>query len=110
MEARWEPDSPALTAEEARTRAPARNELEGKVFMMEIDWREDAKCRGTDPETFAPVSDRLVDARPALAICQGCPVREACLDEALAEGDDTTVRGGYTAAQRRMLMRQRLNA
>lgn len=72
-----------------------------------MEWRDKAKCRGADPELFAPLPSSK-DERRAKAVCRTCPVRTNCLDEALAEGDETTVRGGYTAAERRTLMRGRL--
>lgn len=72
-----------------------------------MEWRENAKCRGLDPELFAPLPDST-DEATALAICWTCPVRLECLDEALAEADETTVRGGRTPTERRALMRERL--
>lgn len=39
-------------------------------------WHADAACLGADPEVFFPVKGGTVDA--AIAICQGCPVREPC--------------------------------
>ena len=46
-------------------------------------WRKRAACRGIDPEVFFPVTDE--DAEEAKAICATCPVREACLEHALAQ-------------------------
>jgi WhiB family redox-sensing transcriptional regulator len=43
----------------------------------------------------------------ALAVCKHCPVREPCLDEAVALGDDIGIRGGMTPAQRAAWRRRR---
>lgn len=72
-----------------------------------MSWRDQAKCRGIDPEVFAPLPGTADEAR-AVATCWTCPVRQACLDDALADADETTVRGGYTGAGRRGVMRSRL--
>lgn len=44
----------------------------------------------------------------AKGVCAGCPGRKACLLGALEQGDDWTVRGGLTAAERRRLPRARV--
>ena len=49
---------------------------------MNLSWRQRAACRGVDPDIFYPVSDE--EAGPAKTICAQCPVREACLEYALA--------------------------
>jgi WhiB family redox-sensing transcriptional regulator len=70
-----------------------------------LDWLLDALCRGADPTLFDAL-DGTRDQAKALGICADCPVRSECLDAALAEGDDTTVRGGLTPEDRRMLRRR----
>lgn len=54
---------------------------------------------------FFPVSDE--DAGPAKAICAQCPVREACLEYALATRERDGVWGGATERERRRMIRQR---
>jgi len=68
-------------------------------------WRDRAACRGLDPEIFYPVSDE--DAGAAKAICAECPVREACLEYALANRERDGVWGGATERERRRMIRQR---
>lgn len=67
-------------------------------------WRSRAACLGTDPELFFPVGEPAdpFDVRnaPALALCAVCPVRAACLAEALDAIPDG-IAGGMTAGQRR---------
>ena len=68
-------------------------------------WRSAALCAQTDPEIFFPERGR--STREAKMICWGCPVREACLDDALATGEGFGVRGGLSERERRRLVRQR---
>lgn len=72
---------------------------------MNLSWRQKAACRGVDPDIFYPVSDD--DAEAAKAICATCPVREACLEYALANRERDGVWGGATERERRRLIRQR---
>ena len=68
-------------------------------------WRQRAACRGVDPDIFYPVSDE--DAEEAKAICDGCGVRETCLEYALANHEREGVWGGATERERRRMLRQR---
>ena len=72
---------------------------------MNLSWRNRAACRGVDPDIFFPVSDE--DAVQAKAICAECPVREACLEWALATRERDGVWGGATERERRRMIRQR---
>jgi WhiB family transcriptional regulator, redox-sensing transcriptional regulator len=68
-------------------------------------WRKRAACRGIDPEMFFPVTDE--EAEEAKAICATCPVREACLEYALAHREREGVWGGATERERRRIIRHR---
>ena len=68
-------------------------------------WRQRAACRGVDPDIFYPVSDE--DAEEAKGICDGCGVRETCLEYALANREREGVWGGATERERRRMLRQR---
>ena len=70
-----------------------------------LTWRQHAACRGLDPATFFPGSEE--ETEEARAICFACPVREACLDYALANRERDGVWGGATERERRRLIRQR---
>jgi WhiB family redox-sensing transcriptional regulator len=72
---------------------------------MNATWRNRAACRGIDPDIFFPVTDE--EAEPAKAICEACPVREACLEFALAAREREGVWGGATERERRRIVRQR---
>jgi len=68
-------------------------------------WRKRAACRGIDPDVFYPALDE--DADEAKTICRVCPVREACLEYALAHREREGVWGGATERERRRILRQR---
>ena len=73
-------------------------------------WREQAACRGSDPELFFPATDSdwgapaPTTSHTARALCQRCPVRADCLEAAL-DSDTYGVWGGTTRSQRRALRR-----
>lgn len=68
-------------------------------------WRQRAACRGVDATIFYPVSEE--DAAEAKDVCGGCPVRQACLEYALANRERDGVWGGATERERRRMLRQR---
>jgi WhiB family redox-sensing transcriptional regulator len=72
---------------------------------MKQIWRQHAACRGLDPLVFYPVTDE--EAEYAKHVCSGCPVREACLEHALAVREKEGVWGGATERERRRIIRQR---
>jgi WhiB family redox-sensing transcriptional regulator len=72
---------------------------------MNLSWRQRAACKGVDPDIFYPTSDE--EAEEAKAICATCPVREACLEYALANRERDGVWGGATERERRRMIRQR---
>lgn len=71
-------------------------------------WRQDARCRPTNhrrPEIFYPLglekgSNDTDGIRIAKQFCADCPVREACLAEALRLGERWGIWGGLTPAER----------
>ena len=65
-------------------------------------WQQQAACHGMTA-LFFPT--RGEDARPARAICAGCPVRTECLDFAIDGGDHHGVFGGTSERERRSLRR-----
>jgi WhiB family transcriptional regulator, redox-sensing transcriptional regulator len=71
-------------------------------------WRADAACRDADPELFFPDDVRSARAQVTTAklICRGCPVSAACLNWALASGQEAGIWGGLTEGERRRLHRR----
>jgi WhiB family transcriptional regulator, redox-sensing transcriptional regulator len=80
----------------------ARPDVDPEMFF--------ANLQGTD-ETTGKFSDLSLTARRAQKMCQGCPVKEACLNLAMA--NETTQRyrwgiwGGLTPNQRHELAKER---
>lgn len=68
-------------------------------------WMADGNCVGLDPERFFP--GRGASTRPARAVCHGCPVREECLEFAMATGEKEGVWGGRSERERRRLRTKR---
>lgn len=62
----------------------------------------DGLCRQVDAELWYP--EKGGSARDAKLVCWRCPVRAACLDDALIRGDQYGIRGGYSAKQRRTMV------
>ncbi|WP_231916055.1 WhiB family transcriptional regulator [Microbacterium karelineae] len=69
------------------------------------EWTERAACSGMDTELFFPTSE-LHDAGLAKAVCEECPVRQDCLEQALRNRETDGVFGGQTAAERRAMARK----
>lgn len=67
-------------------------------------WLLRAACRGTDPALFFPGPEDT--PAPALAICARCPVRQDCLEHAIATRERFGIWGGTTERQRRRLIRR----
>ena len=66
------------------------------------EWRDRAACRDTDPELFFPIGttglaiDQIEAAR---TVCLQCPVRQECLEFALATNQEAGVWGATTEDQ-----------
>lgn len=68
-------------------------------------WRNQAACRGTDPELFLPAGRAAVErAHEAKAVCQSCGVRAACLQFGL-ETNQAGIWGGTTDDERGTIRR-----
>ena len=85
---------------------PATDEVLAEVLDIDIPyhWAEDALCAQVDPEIFFP--DKGESIKDAVRICEQCPVRQRCLEEAMREEAKNAtwgrygVRGGVTARER----------
>lgn len=75
-----------------------------------MTWHQQAACLSADPELFFPnglTGMHARQAKQAKQICGSCPVREECLEFALASRQDFGVWGGLTEDERRSLRRSR---
>lgn len=78
------------------------------------DWRESSACFGLDqtiffgPEEEQTETDaaRRLRLRVARGICNGCSVREECLDFALTIGERYGIWGGLLPKERRQIRRK----
>lgn len=80
----------------------------GADFCDDPDDREaweSVPCRTTDPDVFFPEKGESV--RAAVRVCDGCGLRQACLDYALDHGIREGVWGGTSAMQRRAMLAER---
>ncbi|HTX63543.1 MAG TPA: WhiB family transcriptional regulator [Acidimicrobiales bacterium] len=75
---------------------------------MIATWRKRAACRGIDVEIFFPETEDDAESEAAAkAVCEMCPVRQACLEHALAHREREGIWGGATERERRRILRQR---
>ncbi len=76
---------------------------------VDDSWRAEAACKGWPLELWYP--RRGQQATAARSVCDGCPVRQQCLNDALSEEaagvEAVGIRAGLTARQRRRLRRDR---
>ena len=72
---------------------------------QDASWESDAICRQVDPELWFPGEGD--NPRDAKRICARCPVRDACLEYALAHDERFGVWGGLSGRERRALSRGR---
>ena len=70
-----------------------------------LEWHKYANCLGVDPDLFFP--ERGASTREAKEVCQGCVVREQCLEFALQNGEKFGIWGGMSERERRRIRRQR---
>lgn len=79
--------------------------------MTTTDWRAQAGCVKSDPETFFPAAgEDTMTGRTQYAeakrVCWGCPVRADCLKYALEARLDYGVFGGMTPNERNGILRR----
>ena len=72
---------------------------------VDTSWMSRGKCRELDPDIFFP-SDG-VGVEVARRICADCPVKEPCLEYAMANHIDHGVWGGTSERERRRIARHR---
>lgn len=70
------------------------------AFDTAVDWAKAAACRGYDVEEF--FTESKIRVREIKNVCDSCPVRRQCLDEAMRAEDTSRygIYGGLTAKER----------
>ncbi len=82
----------------------AATELVDALAAMDTrGWMLEAKCLDADPEAFFP--EKGGSTREAKRICAACPVRDECLDHALANEERFGIWGGFSERERRRMRR-----
>ena len=84
---------------------PNQHPAEGVDEVAAESWQAFANCLGVDPDLFFP--ERGASTKEAKQVCQGCVVREDCLEYALANGEKFGIWGGLSERERRRIRRQR---
>ena len=68
------------------------------IEFRRADWMSDAACRDTDPNDW--VTEHSTGMSKQREMCAECPVRQECLDYAMAEPTLKGMWGGLTATER----------
>ena len=82
----------------------------------QLDWQEDASCREFDNVLFFGEDfgeselERQAREAHAKAVCQRCPVIEACLEFSMDTNQKYGIWGGLTDKERASLKRRRARA
>lgn len=93
-------------ADAAHKRAVRNPDLETSLASIaHQQWRDDALCTQTDPETFFP--EKGGSTAGAKRVCNRCPVQAQCLEYALTNNEHFGVWGGYSERERREIARGR---
>jgi WhiB family redox-sensing transcriptional regulator len=80
--------------------------LSDMLWEPDEQWREAAACAGLDDALFFPVGEEDAKIDAAKAVCAACPVRDVCLQYAIATNQTEGIWGGMTGAERRRLRRR----
>jgi Transcription factor WhiB len=83
------------------------------VAFATAPWWLQAACRGRPTSWWFPAKGDSFAFAVAKSICRGCPVKAACLADALEQEADlgfpSGIRGGVTAQQRAVMLQRRLS-
>lgn len=71
--------------------------------MADGSWTDKAACKGAPVEVFYPADSDVDGQVTAKRMCFSCPVRDACLEEAMRLNDRYGVFGGLTRKERQSL-------
>lgn len=75
------------------------------MATQDLEWLAAGKCRNVAPDIFFPSDGAGVEV--AKQICSDCPVKEPCLEYALANRIGQGIWGGASERQRRRIARER---
>lgn len=69
------------------------------------DWVKQAECAGMATDLWFP--QRGASTKEAKAVCAVCPVRQECLDHAMAVPERYGIWGGFSERERRRIRKRR---
>lgn len=72
---------------------------------IDFEWRLYAACQGMPHERFFP--RRGQSTRAAKEICEGCVVKDECLEDAIIRREPAGIRGGMSTRERQVVIRER---
>ena len=72
---------------------------------LDTDWMAQGNCADKSPSIFFPSDGVGVEA--ARRVCDGCPVKDQCLNYALDNRIDHGVWGGTSERERRRILKAR---
>ena len=81
------------------------------MAIAPLDWSDLAACRGSEgslsfsPEVTERKDERIEREHLAKKLCANCPVREDCLEAALARHESYGIWGGLNELERRAFLR-----
>lgn len=84
---------------------PTAEETTTGATGADFTWMLEARCRGAQPTDFFPSDGTGVIS--AQHICDGCKVRNECLEYALEHQIEHGVWGGASERERRRILRRR---
>lgn len=85
-------------------------ELQERIFAIPVpptpepsdeSWKPRARCRDVDPGFFYPDAGNVAWQRAIVAMCEPCPVRDACLGWAVETKQEDGWYGGVSIRQHR---------
>lgn len=68
----------------------------------DFTWAAGAPCGQPDAPNMFPADNDTKGRRAAKALCDRCPVRKRCLDDALSRGESHGIWGGLDPDERRI--------
>jgi WhiB family redox-sensing transcriptional regulator len=76
----------------------------------DYSWQKSARCADAGPSMMFPHDADFPGIARAKAVCERCPVRALCLDEAQTRGERFGIWGGLTPDERREARRRERRA
>ena len=70
-------------------------------------WMKEARCAEVDTEMFFPDKGDMTSANAARRVCNGCEVKQQCLEYALDNREIYGIWGGTNERDRRPLLKAR---